>query len=105
MTDMALSPDEAKKENSCLMGDDSDDGPKYPYGLSLSLDAVTLKKLGITQLPKVGETMHLMAVAEVSTTSQYENQSGSEMCVNLQITQLDLGGEGPGPAASLYGDA
>lgn len=105
LIDMALTTEEAKKEDCCIGSSDGDDAnrPKYPYGLSLNLDAVTMKKLGITEMPKVGEPMHLMAVVEVCSTSQYENQGGSEMNVSLQITKLDLQQDGPDAADALYG--
>ncbi len=104
MTDMALSADEAKKEDCCLGSSDSaEEGPKYPYGLTLNLDAVTMKKLGMDTLPKVGEPMRLMAVVEVCSTSQYENQGGSEMNVSLQITHMSMEQDGPDPASTLYG--
>ena len=104
LTDMKLSPAEAKEMDcsaGCLGGDDG--GPKYPWGLILSLDDDTLRKLGVSELPKVGQQMHLMAVVEVCTTSQHANQDGTDKCVSLQITQLGLEGAAPDPAQVLYG--
>lgn len=102
LTDMKLSPDEAKEMNSCI-GDSTDGGPKYPWGLTVSLDDATLRKLGMGELPEVGQQMHLMAVVEVCSTSQHANQDGTDRCVSLQITQMGLEGEGPQPAQVLYG--
>lgn len=104
LVNMALSPDESKQESSCLLGsEDTDRGPKYPYGLTIQLDETVLKKLGITELPSVGQPMRLMAVAEVCSTSQYENQGGSEKCVSLQITQLGIEQSNQDMASALYG--
>lgn len=104
LIDMKLSPEEAKEMDcsaGCLSAEDG--GPKYPWGLTVSLDDATLRKLGMGELPKVGEQMHLMAVVEVCSTSQHANQDGTDRCVSLQITQMGLEGEGPQPAQVLYG--
>ncbi len=102
LTDMKLSPEEAKEMDCCVSGD-SDGGPKYPWGLSISLDDATLEKLGITTLPQVGQQMRLMAIVEVCSTSQHANQEGTDKCVSLQITQMGLEGAAPDPAQVLYG--
>ncbi|EGP43115.1 capsid staple protein [Achromobacter insuavis] len=102
LTDMKLSPDEAKVRECCASGE-SDGGPKYPWGLTISLDDDTLSKLGMTALPQVGQQMRLAAVVEVCSTSQHANQEGTEKCISLQITQMGLEGEAPQPAQVLYG--
>lgn len=103
LTDMQLTPEEAKEAASCCGSDDEADRPKYPWGLSISLDDSTLAKLGVSALPQVGQRMHLAAVVEVCSTSQHENQAGTDKCVSLQITKLALEGERPDPASALYG--
>lgn len=102
LTDMKLSLDEAKEMDSCI-GGSADGGPKYPWGLTVSLDDATLRKLGMSDLPNVGAQMRLMAVVEVCSTSQHANQDGTDKCVSLQITQMGLEGEAPQPAQVLYG--
>mgnify|MGYP003630541714 CR=1 FL=1 len=102
MTNMKLSPDEAKDANACCVSD-SEGGPAYPYGLSLNLTDEVLKKLGIKNAPAVGEKMMLMATVEVTGTSQYENQKGKDTNVNLQITDMELSGDGSSAADRLYG--
>ena len=66
------------------------DQPKYPYGLTLSLDNDTLKKLELGGIPKVGDKKMLLAVAEVVSVSQDEGR-GDEKAYNvrLQIQKLD----------------
>lgn len=89
LTNMKLSADEAKEIGTCVQ---SDGGPAYPYGLSLYLDDETLKKLGITTLPDVGSKLMLQAVVEVTGNSQRQTQEGKTVCMDLQITDMDLTG-------------
>jgi hypothetical protein len=106
MTNMKLSPDEAKDaaDSCCATGEG--DGPAYPYGLSINLDDKVLTKLGITTPPTVGTKLILHAMVEVTSNSQYENQSGKEANVNLQITDMDLEqAMRKDPAQVLYGKA
>lgn len=70
----------------------SPDEPAYPYGLRISLDDDSLTKLGITELPKVGSPMHVLAVVEIVSTSDYESKEGGERkSLELQITDMALG--------------
>lgn len=103
LTNMKLTPKEAKEESGCCVAD-GDSGPAYPYGLSLNLSDEVLAKLGITEAPAVGEKMTLVATVEVTGTSQYENQSGKDVNVNLQITDMELTGDGKSAAKRMYGD-
>lgn len=93
LIDMQLSPDEAKKEygapTSSMLSDD-DDLPKYPWGLSLCLDDETIGKLNLGELPDVGTTFTLMAVVEVTSNSQRQNQDGKSVSMDLQITSMAL---------------
>lgn len=91
LIDMQLSPDEAKKEyGSPSMLSDNDDLPKYPWGLSLCLDDEVLAKLNLGSLPDVGTTFTLMAVVEVTSNSQRQNQDGKEVSMDLQVTKMAL---------------
>lgn len=104
LVDLKLTPEEAKKLDCCVpMTDET--APQYPWGLCISLDDVTLRKLGITDLPDVGTTMQLTAIVEVSNTGQYANQSGKEKSLSLQFTAMALDSEAnkPDPASVLYG--
>jgi hypothetical protein len=88
---------------------DKDSGPRYPWGLSISLDNESLEKLGI-EMPKVGAAMTLTARVTVTSCSarQYDRDGKAEMqrdC-SLQITDmaLETGGdsEDEGAADALY---
>ena len=105
---MALINMKQKPEREEMPGEIDKDEPRYPYGLCLSLDKNSLEKLGITALPKVGGEMMITAKAKITGTSQYDSQGGSEMRVELQITDMDLGqtenAQNDNRASKLYGN-
>lgn len=104
MMNMKMSPKEAKE----LTNPTPADAPQYPYGLSISLDEEAMQKLGITALPKVGESMQLVARVEVCSTSQYSTQGGEqESNLSLQITDMELAPEQQkqDSASVLYGNS
>lgn len=107
MPNLKMTKQEAKDEygGSCVPSDS--DLPIYPYGLTLYLDDDTLKKLGITDLPKVGSTMLAQITVSVTGTSQRATQSGKEgetmrTCVDLQITDMDIAPPAQSAASVLY---
>lgn len=104
LVNMQMSAEEAREEYDIAPADDGD-LPKYPYGLTLSLDDDALAKLGITSLPSVGTKMTLTARVEVCSTSQYQDRKGeSEASLSLQITDMQLSGaneSAPQSTASL----
>lgn len=87
MISLKLSPNEARTEAGSPAAIEE---PAYPYGLTLCLDDVTLAKLGITALPAAGKKFAIQALAEVVSTSQYENQDSKDLSVTLQITDMEL---------------
>lgn len=81
--------------------------PLYPYGLSVSLEDDAIDKLGMTDLPDVGDTMTLTARVCVTSVSASENGSGARRSVSLQIEALDLSDavdtdDAKDPADTLY---
>lgn len=77
------------------------DTPQYPWGLQIRLDNDSLKKLGISDLPKVGKKMMLVARVEVSSASQHTMKGGNDnMSVELQITDMCLESESESKDAS-----
>lgn len=82
-------------------------GPRYPWGLSVTLDNDTLDKLGLT-LPTVGKTLTLIArVAVTSVSSTTESPDGGpNRSVSLQITDLCVEDEDAAAdaAKALYTD-
>ena len=87
MKDMKLSAKEAKKQSEPKA---IEDRPRYPYGLSLSLDSESLDKLGIDKLPALGETMVLTAKVEVTSVHSSDSEYGKSKSVSLQITAMEL---------------
>lgn len=80
--------------------------PQYPWGLEIRLEGDELAKLGIneTSLPQVGALMKLGAYARVTSVRVEKMQSGdNEVCVSLQIEQMELGAEGASIAERMYG--
>ena len=105
MVNMAKTPDDVKKE----IGDLYPSAPAasttsvYPYGLCLSFDDETLKKLGMSvDLPQIGEMVHFCAMAKVTSASHNEREKADgskEQCcrIELQITDMGLMGAEPDP--------
>lgn len=86
---MKLSKAEVKKHNA-PMAVGASSAPRYPWGLSLSLDNASLEKLGMTKLPEVGATFELDAKVKVTSVSQNEDGSSSNRSASLQITEMCL---------------
>ncbi len=78
----------------------------YPWGLRITLNNETLKKLGIT-LPKVGAEMLLAGKVKVLSTSTREDGDETNSSVDLQITDIGLMDDSAAPqktaADTLYG--
>ena len=98
-TSMKVSKSEAQEQMPKAM-----DAPKYPYGLRISLQDESIKKLKMKKLPSVGDTLRLYAIVEVSSVSQHDSQEGGERnSLDLQITDLSLmSDEGEPIEKSLY---
>jgi hypothetical protein len=77
-------------------------GPDYPWGLCLHLGKDELKKLGLKDLPQVGDEFHIYAVATVRSVSQSSSDTGSDSrSVELQVTEMSPLQEDEGaPAAN-----
>lgn len=84
------------------------DWPLYPWGLCLTLDDDSLKKLGLDAGDlKVGSSMTLVANVEVSSISINDRMGsdGESQNVGLQITDLcleDRGSKAADLADALY---
>jgi hypothetical protein len=87
LINMARSPAELKADNkpSTLSGDS-----KYPYGTRISLNTDQLKKLGITELPEMGDEYSIVGVAKVTRASSSASESGSETSMELILTHLSM---------------
>lgn len=65
------------------------DQPRYPWGLSITLDQDALKKLGLKELPDVDSEFQIEARATVTNVSSSQEVDGDERrSVGLQITAI-----------------
>lgn len=107
MTNMAMSKEEAQEESGAPTAGNTDELPKYPYGLELRLDDSAMEKLGITELPDVGYVMKLTALVTVTRVSMNQAQDNdAENSMSLQITDMQLDApamDSSAMAAKLYG--
>lgn len=95
-----------KEDDELPVAEDSE-GPKYPWGLELRLSNEEMEKLGMSELPDVGEKRMIMARVEVSSIDAHEHQGDDErhQTVGLQITDMAIGPDEPtkSTAERLYG--
>lgn len=88
-------------------------GPDYPWGLCINLGKDELDKLGIKELPEVGDEYHVYAVCGVTRVSQSASAGGEDSKgIELQITEMGVMHEDEGEegdfskaAGKLYGKA
>ena len=98
MVSMAKTPEEVQQDMAdmpAVAPAGKISGPKYPYGLCLSLDDESLKKLGLDgDLPEVGEVLQFSAIARVTSASMNERENGvgaSDMCCRVELQITDMG--------------
>lgn len=91
LIDMAYTKAELKEEKSEMCcGPDGQPAP-YPWGLCIRLEKKELDKLGMKQLPDIGEEFHFMAVAKVTSVNQSAREGqDEETSVGLQITMMQV---------------
>lgn len=102
---MALTPEEAGETEGQAHAA-LPDLPKHPYGLELSLDHSTMGKLGMEEVPKVGDEYHVIAKGRVTHAAEQEQQDGSsKRSARVQITHMAAEPAVPKKAmeAKLYG--
>lgn len=90
MKPMALTKKElAERDTPTVAPSPGPKGKQYPWGLSISLDDATMKKLGIKEL-EAGQTVTLAGKAKVTRCSEVEDESGERCDCTIQITALAL---------------
>lgn len=92
MKDMKISKKELKERNSPLATSVEMSAPEYPYGLRISLDEKSIKKLGIDpQGIKIGTETKIKAMAEVVAVSMDKRSDGEDsQRIELQITKMSV---------------
>ena len=98
MQDMAITPKQEKAAEVAIPSPLESSQPKYPYNLCLALCEDELQKLKMADLPAVGDMIHVMAMAKVTSVSTDERQGNegaptTERRVELQITHLAVENE------------
>ena len=87
LVNMRLSKKEAKEE----FEPKADDRPRFPHGLTIRLDDDSLKKLGITELPAVGDEMIVAGIGKIESSHENSRQSGIDRSVSIQLEKLAIG--------------
>lgn len=90
---------EDEKYNSHKMGQGD-----YPYGLSISLDHHSLKKLGIHKMPKAGTKLKLHSHAHVKSTREETRDGKMHRSMELELRHMDIE-PGEGTGAEKDGDS
>lgn len=77
------------QNDTILAADQQED--QFPYGLRVNLTEKEMEKLGIKDLPNVGDTVMIHAMAEVQSVSQSESQDGGmNKNISYQITDMAI---------------
>lgn len=93
MVDLAYSKEElAERERKCCDMPMEYKGPKYPWGLNITLETDSLEKLGKTVTDfEVGARIPITIIAEVSNISMSQNSDGSKhQCVGLLCADMEF---------------
>lgn len=93
LTDMSLTRAELKERSGpqpSLAGTSKDKGPKFPWGLEIRLDEKAMKKLGMGDLPEVGELCQITGLGRIVSVSERESQDSSSKDMTIQIEKLSL---------------
>lgn len=107
LVDLARTKAEKKEESDRWEKGMTEDRPDYPYGLTLSLDHATLKKMGMTDHDfDTGQPVTITAEAMI-TEDRIETINGEKRhSISLQVQKmgLDQGGD-PKVAEKFYAGA
>ena len=89
MVPMARSPAEKAEEAAeSMMPPAIADMPDVPYGLHISLTEEELEKLDLSDDAEVGDMIHLMAMATITSISKNQTSGGCKCRIELAITHL-----------------
>lgn len=82
--DLALSQEEIEEQHT--INTPLADVPKYPWGLSISMDEKTLAKLNVDHGDwEVGDIFPVDILLKVTGKNASESQDGERCCINMQI--------------------
>ena len=85
--DLALTPEEIEEQQT--LNTPLAEAPKYPYGLSISLDEKTLEKLNVDHGSwEVGDMFPVDVILKITGKNVNESQDSSRVCINMQIVAM-----------------
>lgn len=90
LVSLKKSPEQIKKDRSPMAGPSIGPPEEYDYGTTISLSAELLDKLGLKDIPKIGQAFSIDAVAEVISVSANASRENESREVRLQITAMNL---------------
>lgn len=65
--------------------------PEYPWGTTITLENDALKKLGITDLPEIGEEVMLHGMGKVTRLAESSSAVGKDnKSVEIQLTRMEV---------------
>ncbi len=85
MVDMARDIEEMEETTQPEMGEQ----PIYPYGLSICLTHDELDKLDLDNDCQVGDILHMVCMARVTSVSKNETTNGESCRIELQIFDIE----------------
>ena len=90
MSDHLVNMRLSKKQSDEGAAISSPKGPQFPYGLQISLNEDSLKKLGFDELPAVGTEMIVVGVGKVTRASENRSQDGIHRDVSIQLERIEI---------------
>lgn len=92
LVDMKRTKADKKKSEKEMKNVSSIGGEEHPYGLRIHLGEEELSKLGMDNLPSVGDKLHIMAHGRVHSVSSDHHSSGRKSRrVEIQLHKLGVG--------------
>ncbi len=90
MVSMERTPAEKEEMTYSTLAPTVADVPNVPYGLCICLTEEELAKLDLEPDCEVGDTLHLVAMAKVTSISMNDTGDGAKCRIELAITDLAL---------------
>lgn len=78
------------------------DNDGYPWGTRIHLEDDVIEQLGVEALA-VGDTVVVVAIAEVKSKSEYADDENTSRSLTLQLTDMEVKRQDPDTAEQLYG--
>ena len=86
LVDMKMSEKQSTNEFAVSAGK----GPRFPHGLTISLNDDSMEKLGFGKLPAVGTEMIVVGVGKVTRASENRGQHGVDRDVSIQLERIEV---------------